>query len=65
MRKEMKTSITLKQARQVMRKALKEQGLRKSYLSNIAMCIYDSRNNGRLNIHQCNEVAEKLISLLF
>ena len=49
-----------------MSKALKEKGLRTSYRANIAMCIYDNRRkDGRLNIHECNAVAEKIIELIF
>ena len=58
--------ISVKQARKAMSKALKEPGLRQAYASNIAMCIYDNRRaDGRLNIIECNHIAEKLISLIF
>jgi len=58
--------ITVKQARKTMSKALKEEGLRIAYRANIAMCIYDNRRkDGRLNIHNCNDVAEKLIDIIF
>lgn len=57
---------TFKTARKVMAKGLKEKGLRESYKANIAMCIYDNRQkSGRLNIHDCNSVADKLIDLIF
>lgn len=57
--------MTIKQARQFLAKELKDPGLRQTYLANIALCIYDNRNKGRLNIHGCNDVAEKLIKLIF
>jgi len=58
--------ITVKQARQKMRNALREEGFRQTYRANIAMCIYDNRRkDGRLNAHDCNDVAEKLIALIF
>jgi len=44
----------------------KDEGLRQCYKANIAMCIYDNRrNDGRLNHKECNEVANKLIKLIF
>ena len=37
-----------------------------SYKANIAMCIYDSRRkDGRLNHKECNQLADKLIELIF
>jgi len=60
-------NIKLKWARRIMRKALKDPGLRTTYWANIAMCIYDNRRrNGRLlNKLNCQEVAEKLIKVIF
>ena len=54
-------------ARQFMNKRLKkDDGLRESYKANIAMCIYDNRRkDGRINHKECNEVADKLIKLIF
>lgn len=53
-------------ARKIMSKRMKEPGLRQGYRANIAMCIYDNRrSDGRLNIHDCNAVAEKLVKLIF
>lgn len=56
-----------KYARQFMNKTLKnDKGLRQSYKANIAMCIYDfRRKDGRLNHKECNEVADRLIDLIF
>lgn len=55
-----------KQARRFMNKTLKnDEGLRESYKANIAMCIYDFRRNGRLNARECNELANRLIDLIF
>lgn len=56
-----------KHARRFMNKTLKnDEGLRESYKANIAMCIYDFRNKqGRLNARECNEVADRLIDLIF
>lgn len=55
-----------KNARVAMSAGLKEPDLRQAYKANIAMCIYDNRRkDGRLNIHNCNDVAEKLIALIF
>jgi len=49
-----------------MRKGLEEKGLRDAYKANIAMCIYDNRRkDGRLNAMECNDVAEKLIKLIW
>ncbi len=49
-----------------MAKKLKEPGLRQGYKANIAMCIYDNRRkDGRLNHKDCNDVADKLIDLIF
>lgn len=48
------------------RRLAKDVGLMLSYKANIAMCIYDNRRkDGRLNLDDCNEVAEKLIGLIF
>lgn len=45
---------------------LKDEDLYDSYKASISICIYDSRNKeGRLNINDCNLVAEKLINLIF
>lgn len=53
-------------ARKIIGKGLREKGLRDSYKANISMCIYDNRRkDGRLNIHECNTVAEKIINLIF
>jgi len=54
-------------ARKTMNETLKnDDGLRESYKANIAMCIYDNRRkDGRLNHKECNEVADKLIKLIF
>ena len=58
--------ISVITARKAMASALENPGLRQAYSSNIAMCIYDSRRkDGRLNIRDCNNVAEKLIQLIF
>ncbi len=56
-----------KHARTFMNKTLKkDDGLRESYKANIAMCIYDfRRKDGRLNKRECNEVADRLIDLIF
>lgn len=57
---------SFKTARKAMAKGMKEPGLRQSYKANIAMCIYDNRRKGgRLNIHDCNDIADKLIDLIF
>ena len=61
-----KPKIKFAAARKIMNKSLKEPGLRESYKANIAMCIYDNRRkDGRLNHTDCNEVAEKLINLIW
>ncbi len=54
-------------ARKTMNESLKsDEGLYISYKANIAMCIYDNRrNDGRLNHKECNDVADKLIKLIF
>ena len=53
-------------AREAMSKSLKEPGLKQTYKANIAMCIYDNRrSDGRLNHQECNDVAEKLIKLIW
>ena len=54
-------------ARKTMSQALKDDELLYlGYKANITMCIYDSRrNDGRLNHRECNEVADKLIKLIF
>lgn len=58
--------ITVKQARKAMSIAMKENGFRMTYKANIAMCIYDNRRkDGRLNVHDCNDIAEKIIELIF
>lgn len=60
------TNINFSTARKIMRIALKENGLYQSYKSNIAMCIYNNRCKGsRLNMDDCNEIAEKLIKLIW
>lgn len=44
----------------------KDGDLRYGYKANIAMCIYDNRRkDGRLNHKECNQVADKLIKLIF
>jgi hypothetical protein len=49
-----------------MGKHLKDKSLRMGYKANIAMCIYDNRRkDGRLNMADCNKIAEKLITLIF
>ena len=60
-------SIIFKDAREIMNKALKDdEDLYISYKANIAMCIYDNRRkDGRLNHKECNEVANKLIKIIF
>jgi len=59
--------ILFRDARETMNKTLKDdKGLYESYKANIAMCIYDNRRkDGRLNHKECNEVADKLIKLIF
>lgn len=57
--------MTIKEARKFMAKELKDPGLRQAYLANIAMCIYDDSSNSKLTINDCNEIAEKLINLIF
>lgn len=58
--------MKFKKARKSMAKGLRKLELRESYRSNIAMCIYDNRRkDGRLNLFDCNSVAEKLIALIF
>ena len=53
-------------ARKIMAKGLKKPGLREAYKANIAMCVFDNRRkDGRLNHAECNEVAEKLINILW
>lgn len=60
----MKTKIQI--GREMMAEALKDEDLRHGYLSNIAMCIYDNRRkDGRLNHKNCNEVAEKIIDMIW
>ena len=55
-----------KEARKIMNNKLKKDSdLKESYKANIALCIYDNRVKGRLNHFQCNEVADKLINLIF
>ena len=62
----MEQKIKFATARKIMSKGLKNEGLYIAYKANIAMCIYDNRRkDGRLNIHDCNDVAEKLIKLIF
>ena len=58
--------MTFIQARKTMSKAMKGQRTHESYKANIAMCIYDNRRkDGRLNHKNCNEVADKLLKLIF
>ena len=58
--------VSFKTARKRMALGLKEESLRQTYRANIAMCIYDNRRkDGRLNVDNCNDVAEKLIKLIF
>ena len=56
-----------KYARRFMNKSLKSDiDLYRSYRANIAMCIYNNcRKDGRLNHRECNDVAQKLIKLIF
>ncbi len=60
-------SMVFKDARKIMNESLKSDiDLYRSYRANIAMCIYDNRRkDGRLNHKECNEVADKLIKLIF
>jgi len=59
--------MLFKTARKTMARKLKnDAGTKLSYKANIAMCIYDNRRkDGRLNLENCNDVAEKLIELIF
>lgn len=58
--------MTFIKARETMAKAMKDSGTHQAYKANISMCIYDNRRkDGRLNINECNEVADKLITLIF
>ena len=61
------SNIEFVDARKTMNQHLKDDpDLYLGYKANIAMCIYVSRrNDGRLNHSECNEVAEKLIKLIF
>lgn len=44
----------------------KDEGLKIGYKANVAMCIYDNRRKyGRLNLEDCNKVAEKILELMF
>lgn len=60
-------SIKIKWAKRIMRGALKgECYKRDKYRKDIALCIYNNRRkDGRLNILNCQEVAEKLIKVIF
>lgn len=59
-------NVEFKDIRKAAALALKDEGLRQAYESNIAMCIYDNRRkDGRVNIHNCTEIADKLIKLIF
>lgn len=59
-------NVEFKTVRKAMASGLKEPGLRQTYKANIAMCIYDNRRkDGRLNLKDCNMVADKLINLIF
>ncbi|RLI63027.1 MAG: hypothetical protein DRO67_06370 [Candidatus Asgardarchaeum californiense] len=60
----MKTKMQI--GREIMTKELKDEDLRSAYKANIAMCIYDNRRkDGRLNIHDCNSAADKIIDLIW
>jgi len=49
-----------------MGKRLQSEDTRLAYKANIAMCIYDNRRkDGRLNMADCNRIAEKLIKIIF
>lgn len=62
----MADTTKFRKARKTMGKSLREPGLRESYKASIAMCIYDNRRkDGRLNHQECNDVANKLITLIF
>lgn len=57
--------MTIKEARKFLAKELKDPGLRQTYISNIAMCIFDDSNNGKFTVADCGKLAEKLIDLIF
>ena len=58
--------VSFIRARKTMAKAMKKPDTHQGYKANIAMCIYDNRRkDGRLNHEDCNEVAEKLLKLIF
>ena len=62
----MKNKISFKAGRKAMCRGLQEPGLRLSYKANIAMCIYDNRrSDGRLNHENCNNVADKIIDIIY
>lgn len=61
-----KNKSDFQKARKVMGKAMKDTDMRIGYNANITMCIYDNRRkDGRLNIKECGEVADKIIDLVF
>jgi len=59
--------ILIKIARKIMQYYLsKDEDLYRVYKANIAMCIYDyRRKDGRLNHEECNQLAHRLIELLY
>ena len=58
--------MTFKKAREVMAEGMQGEEIHQAYKANIAMCIYDNRRyDGRLNLNECNELAVKLIDLIF
>ncbi len=59
--------MLFKLARKIMAdKIRKDLDTHRGYKANIAMCIYDSRRkDGRLNHKECNDVAIKLIKIIF
>ena len=64
--KSKKVKVTFAQHRKAMSKAMKRPETHQGYKANIAMCIYDNRRvDGRLNITECNDLADKLITLIF
>ncbi len=57
---------SFKNARKRMGEGLLDHGLYLSYQANIAMTIYDNRRkDGRLNHTECNEVAKKIIAIIW
>lgn len=59
-------SLKTKIARRLFKSALKDEGMRIAYESNIAMIIYDNRkSDGRYNIAGCNVTAGLILKRLF